>query len=335
MFKLNIILLLLFLSFNLKAQQLPIYSQYMANRFLLNPARAGADGYTMIEMNSREQWLGLSGAPRTHSLAFQSRVLKTSFMGGAQTAKRRYAGRKRGGKVGIGGFIYNDRSGLLDYTGMQATYAYHVKLRNSQLSFGLSGSLLQYKLNREKVIFYDKESDDPMFLNSNMAGFTPDASFGVYYLAPGFFGGFSAVNLMQSALQFGNTGPADFKVLRTYYLMSGYKFQIDRSFQVEPSFLYKTNEKLKNQLDINVRAIYLYDYWAGLSYRTGGKGFDGAANSGALIMMAGVAVGVINIGYAFDYNFTNIQKFSYGSHELNVALRFGDNSRRYRWLERY
>jgi len=28
-------------------------------------------------------------------------------------------------------------------------------------------------------------------------------------------------------------------------------------------------------------------------------------------------------------------KHSYGSHEFMVAIKFGDNARRYRWLNRY
>jgi hypothetical protein len=43
----------------------------------------------------------------------------------------------------------------------------------------------------------------------------------------------------------------------------------------------------------------------------------------------------LHIGYAFDYMFTAIQKHTYGSHEIVLALKLGDNARRYRWLNRY
>jgi hypothetical protein len=33
----------------------------------------------------------------------------------------------RSGNVGVGGYIYNDRSGLIDRTGMQLSYAYHIE----------------------------------------------------------------------------------------------------------------------------------------------------------------------------------------------------------------
>jgi hypothetical protein len=41
------------------------------------------------------------------------------------------------------------------------------------------------------------------------------------------------------------------------------------------------------------------------------------------------------IGYAFDFTLQEIQRVTYGTHELTVAIRFGDRARKYRWLDRY
>ena len=60
-------------------QQLPIYSQYLYNKFLINPAHAGSDGYTSYNITIREQWIGYSGAPRTYSLSYQTRILKRGY----------------------------------------------------------------------------------------------------------------------------------------------------------------------------------------------------------------------------------------------------------------
>ncbi|HEY4788176.1 MAG TPA: type IX secretion system membrane protein PorP/SprF, partial [Bacteroidales bacterium] len=43
------------------AQQQPAYSQYTFNGFLLNPAVAGSEGYTSINVTTREQWVGIEG----------------------------------------------------------------------------------------------------------------------------------------------------------------------------------------------------------------------------------------------------------------------------------
>ena len=50
----------------LYAQQLPQYSQYMMNKFLINPAVAGSEGYTSFNLTAREQWIGLQHGVGKH-----------------------------------------------------------------------------------------------------------------------------------------------------------------------------------------------------------------------------------------------------------------------------
>jgi len=45
------------------AQQVPMYSQYIMNGFLINPSFAGRDGYTTVNLTVREQWVGMAGRP--------------------------------------------------------------------------------------------------------------------------------------------------------------------------------------------------------------------------------------------------------------------------------
>ena len=54
----------------LDAQQLPVYSQYLFNKYLINPAVAGSDGCTSLNHTTRQQWTGYQGAPQTYSLSF-------------------------------------------------------------------------------------------------------------------------------------------------------------------------------------------------------------------------------------------------------------------------
>ena len=63
----------------LHAQQLPLYSQYLYNKFLINPAVAGSDGFTSFNLTAREQWIGYNGAPRTYSFSWQNRILKRGY----------------------------------------------------------------------------------------------------------------------------------------------------------------------------------------------------------------------------------------------------------------
>ena len=43
----------------------------------------------------------------------------------------------------------------------------------------------------------------------------------------------------------------------------------------------------------------------------------------------------IFIGYAFDFSINQIQRVTYGTHELTIAVKIGDSRRKYRWLDRY
>ena len=61
-----------------EAQQVPMYSQYIMNGFLVNPSFAGRDGYTSVNLTVREQWVGMAQAPSTYALSFQTRILKNS-----------------------------------------------------------------------------------------------------------------------------------------------------------------------------------------------------------------------------------------------------------------
>ena len=131
--------LLVLVTLQAEAQQLPLYSQYMLNRFLINPAVAGSEGYTAFNLTAREQWIGLQHSPKTHAFSAQTRILRKSFISRGASVKRKSTSSSRSGKVGLGGYIFNDQSGLVNRTGLQLTYAYHISLRRVQLSFGLSG----------------------------------------------------------------------------------------------------------------------------------------------------------------------------------------------------
>ena len=45
--------------------------------------------------------------------------------------------------------------------------------------------------------------------------------------------------------------------------------------------------------------------------------------------------GFFPFGYAFDIGLNSIVKHSYGTHEFTFIAKFGENARRYRWLNRF
>lgn len=322
----------------LQAQQFPIYSQYMMNGFLLNPAVAGHEGYTAVNMTVRQQWVGLKDAPSTYAVSGQTRLLKNSFIARSRSIRRRRRIMSRSGKVGLGAYVFHDQNGALSKTGGQFTYAYHLTFRRSQLSLGASLSAFQYRIDKDKIRL--ENENDYLYLNTNDRAYIIDANFGAYYSDRNIYAGFSAQNLFESLLQFNEDREGSgFKLERHYLAMAGYRVDLIDFLFIEPSFLLKVSEVAIAQIDANLKFYYKEDYWVGLSYRTGSgsrvtaESIQGRGSS--LIVMLGARIDKFYIGYAFDYTFSSIGAKTLGSHEVMLSVKFGDSSRRYRWLNRY
>jgi type IX secretion system PorP/SprF family membrane protein len=206
---------------------------------------------------------------------------------------------------------------------LQLTYAYHIPLDRSQLSFGLSGTFWQFRLDRESARLFNP--DDELFNSMDNALFIPDANLGIYYSDERFFAGFSADQLFQSSFKFGGKGYDEYKLYRHFYVMGGYNFMVSDKVAVEPTMLIKTTNQWNIQMDLTANVYFIEDYWAGISYRT----------PSTLVLMGGVRVDKFYFGYAFDFSFNSIMYHSYGSHEILIAMKLGDSSRRFKWLQRY
>lgn len=307
------------------AQQLPIFSQYLYNKFLVNPAVAGSDGYTSINLTAREQWVGYYGAPRTYSFSVQSRMLKRSYIL-KQTSPRRQVFRpKSDGKVGLGGYVFSDKNGIVHRTGFQFSYSYHMWLQKAtQLSLGISATGFHYKIDESEINFEDP--NEP-WLNSDLRRgmFIPDVNFGVYLLNARYSLGFSADELFEASARIGDQAYKNFKLDRHYYVFGSYNFRLNYLAEIEPSFMLVMSDQFRPQVDIGATYIYDQKFWTGLAFRT----------SGAIIANVGVEYQNIFLGYSFDFTLQEIQRVTYGTHEITVALKFGDSARRYRWLDRY
>jgi type IX secretion system PorP/SprF family membrane protein len=317
----------LLLGVNINAQQAPMYSQYVMNGFLINPSFAGNDGYTSVNLTAREQWLGLPTAPSTYAVSFQTRLLKTSFIQRSTSVRKKLVRPTRGGRVGVGGYVFNDQNGIIRRTGFEAAYAYHISMRNyRQLSFGLGATAYQFAIDIDGAVIHDLDDD---FLNNyDRVVFIPDFSFGVSFTTRDYYLGFAATQMFRGTLTLGNTSQNPRTELGHFYLTGGVKIPLSgNDWILEPSAMMKSSDMLFKsfQADITTRVYYKQDYWAGLSYRS----------QDAMILLLGFTYDRFYFAYAFDFALTDIRHHSFGSHELSFAVKFGDSARRYRWLNRY
>jgi len=321
-------LLLLFLcviSVTAYSQQVPLYSQYMVNRFMLNPAAAGVEGDAVLNLNSRNQWLGYQGAPNTQMLTTEMRF--NQLISSSKSKKRgkyAFSGRKlqnrNDSKVGIGGGLFTDNNGRIRNTGISLAYAYHIPFRYFQLSMGLTfvGSQTGIDVTPEDLV----DANDALIAGKRNF-FSPDFNAGIYLSSRDYYIGISAIRLFQSYFKLGYDNDENFRLLRQYYLMGGYRFRMSSDFKLEPSLLFSSNENAQLTLDVNVKAYLLEMYWVGVSYRS----------TGAVVGMIGGKLDRYHFGYAFDYlmggGISDVSKF--GSHELVLGITFGADKTKSRY----
>jgi type IX secretion system PorP/SprF family membrane protein len=309
------------------AQQVPMYSQYIMNGFLVNPSFAGRDGYTSVNLTVRKQWAGLEGAPSTFAASFQTRVLKNSYISKSTAVRKKLVKPTKGGKVGVGGYVFNDQNGAMRRTGFHAAYAYHIPLGQTMglpndLSLGLSLSAYQFAVNTQGFVL---DAGDPLLATYDRRVFIPDFNFGASFTTAKYYAGIAMTNLFRGSLIFADTSDHNRTELGNFFITGGIKFPLSTDWTLEPSGFVKASDMLFKsvQLDLTTRVYYKQDYWAGLSFRT----------SNAIILLLGLKYDRFYIAYASDFTLTDIRKVNtMGTHEITLAVKFGESARRYRWI---
>jgi type IX secretion system PorP/SprF family membrane protein len=315
------------------AQQVPMYSQYIMNGFLINPSYAGRDGYTTVNLTVREQWVGFAEAPSTFAASFQTRILKDSYISKSTSVRKKMVKPTKESRVGLGGYVFNDRNGIIRRTGILGAYAYHIPMGQTngvpnQLSFGLAATAYQYAIDLNGNLHLT-DIDDAFLNNYDRVVFIPDFNFGASYATTKYYLGFAMSSLLRGSITFSNKSNNQRTELGHYFLTGGMKIPLPGTTDwiIEPSTLIKSSDMLFKsfQMDLTTRIYYKEDYWGGISWRT----------NDAIILLLGLKYDRFYFAYAFDFALTDIRKQSYGSHEFTFAVKFGESARRYRWINAY
>lgn len=301
----KIITLLLALSVvSLKAysQQAPMFTHYMYNTLMVNPAYAGSRDALTITALHRSQWVDYSGAPITQTLTMHAPIYNEH--------------------MGIGLSIMNDKIGPSNNTALFFNYAYIMKLTTkSKLAFGLSAgvNLFQANLNSLEI----NQPNDPAFQNNINRRPLPNFGFGAYYSRERFYVGLSAPNLLQnnySAVIQDNGNTLVGKENRHYFLIAGTLIHLSDNLDLKPTTLIKLTPAAPIQADITASLIILNKLSIGAMFRTGDA-------FGALV---GVLISdQLNIGYSYDWSYgLQTSKYNQGSHELVLRYDFIFNSKK-------
>lgn len=284
-------LLLLTTSLNGIAQQDAIYSQYMFNPFAINPAYAGTRNSMSAVILHRSQWVGIDGAPTTQTATIHAPVNKYNFAWGVNLAHD-----KLGPNRNISGGL---------------TGAYHVKFRESKLSFGLRAGFYNSILNKNLLNF--KEDGDVFDVGGVSSSTVPSFDFGAYYYKTKFYVGLSATHLWSGNFKYDDLPNANMYLRTHVMLAAGYVFEISQKFVLKPSVLIKSTSTTPLNVDLNVSALFYKKFWLGISFR----------NSSSVNFLLDMNVtDYLRIGYSYDLLINQLSQYSKGTHEVFVGFDF-------------
>ncbi len=294
MAKIIIVVFLCFAFVPAKAQVDAQFSQYWALPNYYNPGAIGNSDKLSILTSTRQQWVGMPGAPQTYFVAGD---MPFKFL------KRNH---------GVGLVVTSEKEGLYSHLILGVQYAFKVKLWKGVLNLGVQAGMLDERFDGTKVNIpssdYHQENDDGI-PTTELQGTAFDMSFGVWYSHPWFYAGLSVSHLTEPSITFEDkyetyTG-------RAYYFIAGGNIPIKNSlYEIQPSLMAKSTLQF-TQYELSCRVKYNKLFWGGLSYRW----------KDACIIMIGAEYKNFIAGYAYDYPVTAIVKASHGSHEVFLGYK--------------
>ncbi len=283
---------------DLKAQQLPQYTQYMLNQFAINPAFAGKEEYAEVRSDNRYQWIGITDAPRTYVLTVNG-PLKNKNMG-------------------LGLNVFTDIVGPTRRVGINLSYAYHIKLnKETKLGMAVSAGVLQWGIDGHKLILHDAGDDN--LLTQYQTTYVPDFGAGLLLHGKKYYLGVAIPQIYQSKINLYPGVETKGKLITHFNINGAYKFDLGEDFKVEPSFLVKYATPAPFKLDVGARVIYKEQIWLGVAYRH---------HDAYTALLGFMYKNYLMIGYSYDFPTTNIRKYSSGTHEIMLGLRFSRQQHR-------
>lgn len=271
------------------AQQDPLYSQYINNPFVLNPAYAGLTNNLNTSVSYRQQWTGLEGNPTTINANGHISLVNNT--------------------MGAGLMIVSDKIGSTLVNEVYGSYAYRIKVTSDiALSFGLQGGMINYKMQNAQLTM--QHPDDPLFAGDTRMS-KPGIGTGIVLTSHKFFVGLSVPRLLKARTTAADFTPTLFT--RHFYAMGSYLVFINDRLRFRPSVLAKVVSGSPASIDLNAALILYENYTAGILTRNFSTyGFFAQA--------------LINNSFRFGYTFeipTNQSAgINFTTHEITLGVRF-------------
>lgn len=259
-----------------------VYSQYMFNGLLINPAYAGSQEALNVTGLYRAQWVGLEGAPTTITFSAHTPL--------------------RNKKINIGLIAMQDQLGISQHSKASLVYAYRFRLSKGFFSLGISGGVDAYRTNWNDI--RTTQASDPTFVPGPQRTIAPQAGAGMYYYSKRFYIGLSAPTLLNS-MKFDEYQPA--------VLSTGVLLKVSDNFRIKPVVLFKY--MLHSPYEIDLASTF---YWKDVI----GLGVNYRLNDALTAFLDLRINEQFRLGYGYDYSVSKLQNYSNGSHEIMLRYLF-------------
>jgi len=311
--KAYLLLVLAFSQLSYSQEGVAIYSDYSSdNYYLIHPSMAGAANCGKLRLTARRQWFDQSEAPELNTLSFNTSV---------------------GERSGMGAILFSDQNGYHSQKGIKLTYAHHIlfsrnKIDLNQLSFGISGALVQSQL--DETSFLNNQPFDPIIGGIYQKDSYFNVDIGASYNFLEFFSHFTVKNAIANVRREIYT-EFESDNLRKFLFSAGYVLGNSDRLQLEPSFLLQLTDKTKEKsIDLNLKAYKDFDFgkvWGGFSYR---RSFDGAqfVNGNSIsnqklqyfTPIIGVNYDQYMIAYTYSYLAGEVRFDNAGFHQITLGI---------------
>jgi len=279
------------------AQQQPQFTQNMFNKSYINPGHYGLNNAICATGLIRQQWVGFKDAEG-------NKVAPQTYLISVETPLKILHG-------GLGLSIVQDQYGFFKDVTIRLGYAYHRPVGEGKLGIGLNVDFLNKSLDFDKFIKVDE--GDPVLNGQGSKGvIMTDIGVGAFLQMPGYYIGFSAMQLLESSKDMGTVdGAGKFTLKRHIYGTAGYDitFPSNPAYIFTPSVFIKT-DGVSSQYDFNGLLKYNNKVWGGVTYRF----------TDAIGILLGMTIKEVNVGYSYDIPTSRLG--SSGSHEIMVKYCF-------------
>ena len=284
---------LLFLARESAAQQDPMYTQYMENLQIINPAYAGSKDLLSMMVVSRNQWVSLPGAPDTRTFAAHSPV--------------------KGAQMGLGLSLLSDHIGPVKQTGMYIDYSYRIFFTNQRtLALGLKGGVNFYDANISNLSTNDP--NDPVFAYDINRRFLPNVGVGAFFYTNQYYFGLSIPKLIDNTINKNGVSVQNISREQMHiFFMSGYVYDVNRIVKFKPAILAKYVMNAPFSIDLSGTFLFYERLWLGAMYRMGDS-------FGGLFQLQ--ITNQIKIGYSYDLPINQLGAYNNGTHEIMVSFDF-------------